>query len=181
MALAVLAGCTPSGRYFIRDPSPAPLSAVVIREVALSPSPGAPAVGVWLEPGFPLPATVASWLHVHIDHPVGIDGWVPSSARGPSTAQPQAARADVRLQPTLFIYDAPTQEGVVVALCDEGMLALLGEPGTWVAVDTTLAHVRVSGWAEVPEAVLTRPGVKVFDFSGDVIEGDLVRPEGIRD
>ena len=32
-------------------------------------------------------------------------------------------------------------------------------------------------WAQ-PKAKDTKPKVKVYDFSGDTIEGDLIRPEG---
>lgn len=157
-------------------------ASVVAREVPLSPSPGADPLGVWLEPGFPLPATVASWLRVHVDHPVAIDGWVPCSARGVAVTQPeQQPRADVRHQAFVLVYDAPARDGSVVAMFDEGALFLAGDPGAWVAVDTTISRVRVSGWAEVPEVSLTRPNVKVFDFSDDTIEGDLVKPEGVRD
>jgi hypothetical protein len=157
------------------------LVSVVAREVPLSSSPGAEPCGVYLEPGFPLPPTVASWISVHLDHPVAIDGWVPSSARGVSRDRPFATRANVQLQPFVLVHDAPAIDSSVVAIFDEGALALPGQPGTWVAVDAVADRVRVVGWAVVPEVDLTRPKVKVFDFSGDTIEGDLVRPEGIRD
>ena len=49
-------------------------------------------------------------------------------------------------------------------------------------IKTVLATLILVGFASSalaqPKAKTTAPKVKVYDFSGDTIEGDLIRPEG---
>ncbi len=49
-------------------------------------------------------------------------------------------------------------------------------------IKTVLAGLILVGFASSalaqPKAKDTKPKVKVYDFSGDTIEGDLIRPEG---
>jgi hypothetical protein len=154
------------------------LGPVAIREVALVPAPGALPVGVMLEPGYPLPPTVASWLHVHQDHPIRVDGWVPSSARGLFWQERALDLGDrVSADIAVVIRDAPEPDAAVIAVLDVGISAAIqGEPGSWAPIEAATGRVRVAGWAIVPP-----PRVHTFDFEGDTIEGDLVRPEGMRD
>jgi hypothetical protein len=153
-------------------------SPVAIREVALVPAPGALPVGIMLEPGYPLPKNVASWLHVHQDHPIRIDGWVPASARGPFWQEHPLDLGDrVNSDAAVVVRDAPEADAAIIAVLDAGVSAAIrGEPGTWAPIEAIAGRVHVIGWAIVPP-----PRIHKFDFDSDVIEGDLVRPEGIRD
>jgi hypothetical protein len=154
------------------------LGTVAIREVALVPAPGALPVGVVLEPGYPLPPTVASWLHVHQDHPIRVDGWVPTSARGLFWQEmPPGVGERVSADKPIVVRDSPDSDGCLVAVLDPGVAAeISGEPGTWAPIEAVAGRVRVIGWAIVPPL-----RIDTFDFGDDVIEGDLVRPEGERD
>ncbi len=178
--LVVLAiGCSRpqlhSHRAHARLPALAP---VAIREVALARAPGALPSGVILEPGFPLPAEVASWLHVRIEHPLWIDGWVPASARGPFWREQHVGVPDLEsLDADLVVRESPDPDAPIDAVLDRGTSAAIhGVPGTWAPVEAFAARVHVTGWAIVPP-----PRGHTFDFDGDVIEGDLVHPEGERD
>lgn len=157
------------------------LEPVVVREVQVSPAPGAAPLGASLEPGFELPATNGSWLHVHVDDEVVLDGWVPASACGLFYVETRRQRGTFELDDTTVVRSAPDARAPIVATLAGGVVVSLGvAAGDWTRLETVVDDVRVVGWAlrsvERPTGRL-----RTFDFSDDVIEGDLVTPEGPRD
>ncbi len=104
---------------------------------------------------------------------------MPVSARGFQSWPPASIDHHNQARSFTLVYDEPETSATVVALLDEGAIFLDGVPGTWVPVDHVLASIHVTGWALVPED--QQRHIRVFDFRDDVIEGELVRPEGMRD
>jgi hypothetical protein len=173
-----LAACSPLPTFTARA-WPTRFQSVVVREVELSLAPGGPPSGIWLLPGFPVPSTVAAWIPVHLARPVSIAGWIPSSARGVRfTDRPDRAQVTSPADQA-FVYAAPSLDAPIVAGFDNRIPGLVGVPGTWAAVQLEMAHVRITGWALVPDPPPRK--VTTFDFDDDVIEGELVKPEGVID
>jgi hypothetical protein len=164
--LIALVACSPPA--FTARRWPTTFQSVVVREVQVSPAPGATPYSIWLEPGFPLPSTVASWVPVHLDSPVAIAGWVPSSARGVRFARSPDPAPVTPPSEIDFVYELPVPGSRIIAgFAADRLPFLQGLPGSWAPVDVTVGHVHIVGWAVVRERK-----VKVFDFDDDVIEGD---------
>jgi hypothetical protein len=154
---------------------------VATREVEVVPAPNTAGLGARLDPGFRLPGSDAAWLPVHVTGPIAIDGWVPASARGWSW-RPRHRIMDRGT--TLRFSHAPVRrersdDGPVVAVLDGWVhvdIAGTARAGEWAFVVAHMGNVRAAGYVRMPAREVDRRG-----FEGDVIEGDLVDPEGIKD
>lgn len=148
---------------------------VVVREVAVVDRPGGLPTGIYLEPGYPLDATVASWLHVHAERPIAVDGWVPVAARGlywrPAPFS-TVGRETESISTMTIVHADPDDASGAIAVLDAGVFAAVtARFGAWSQIDAFAGNVRVLGWARLPP----RPA-RTFEFDDDVIEGELVNP-----
>jgi hypothetical protein len=146
-------------------------------------APGAAPLGASLEAGFRLPATDAAWLPVHVTGPIAIDGWVPASARGWAwhpTRQRTMDRGTMLRFSHAPVRRGRSDDGPVVAVLDGWVhvdVTDAADAGAWVFVVAHLSNrVRAAGYVRMPAR-----DVDPHAFDGDVIEGELVNPEGIKD
>jgi len=159
------------------------LARVVEHATPLWTSPGGdPLPGVVVAPGVAVHGTGA-WLEVHEAMAIDVTGYVPAAATGrvweaappPGTNGRKLGRfADVLAEPR------PGADRVAAIPANEPVLDRVeaGSAG-WLNVTASDASVRVTGWIEpAPPPPPPSPLAHTYDFSDDVIEGDLVEPEG---
>lgn len=180
----VLADAT-QGAIVVRRTPIAALARVIVRATEVSPAPGvapSPEAGVWLEPGFTLPRG-AGWLEVGLDNGVHFTGWVPADAGGAVWDEPAPPPRAPELAELASVRAAPDAGAPEVASVTAGVPATFAADAPrwgWARVEVRAYDVRVAGWVDREPVRHGVFGRGTYEFSDDVIEGELVGPKVTR-
>jgi len=159
------------------------LSRVVTRETPLWAAPGgAPLPGVVVEPGVEVTGA-GDWSSVAPKVAIEAGGYVPTSATGLLwSAQPPPGTDGKKLgrYAEVFADPTPTAEHLASIPGSEPVFDRIDPgPAGWLHVTASDEAIRVTGWVAPPPPPRPPSALQhVYDFSDDVIEGDLVHPEG---
>jgi hypothetical protein len=173
-----------SGAIVARTVEDRKLTRVVTRETPLSEWEGGPPLpGIVIEPGVTVTGS-GDWLSIAPEFGIEATGYVPARATGTVwTAQPPPSRAGKKLGRYARIVTEPTPWATPLAAIPASY-PLFDQidpgPNGWLHVTASDASIRVTGWVEPAPPPPSPPGPQrhYYDFSDDVIEGDLVRPDG---
>jgi hypothetical protein len=161
------------------------LTRVVTRETPLWEAPGYPLPGIVVEPGVPVRGS-GDWLNIEPRFGIAATGYVPARATGYLwTAQPPPSGSGQKLGRYARVVAEPTSWATPLADImgsDPVFDQIDAGPDGWLHVTASDASIRVTGWVEPPPPPsppsAQRHVYDVYDFSDDMIEGELVRPDG---
>ncbi len=167
-----VAGVEVGTRRSLRDVQP-----VVIREEPIvdGPWPGAKRLPAWAEPGARLSGGHGAWAAIGAAPGIRVAGFVPVSARGLVWEEGEPRQvARFQTSGAIVVREQADANAAVVAEVSGGtrfdIVVDTAHPG-WMRVVVDDQGLRIEGWA-LPPTQPKRTGV--YDFSDDVIEGDMV-------
>jgi len=152
---------------------------VVARETALVSAPGGAEVpGVFVSGGTAVTGDGA-WAHLELRVPIAIAGYVPHAATArmwERAAKPADATLELPAFADVFATTTPAAQPIAGIAGDSRVVDQLRDAGSgWLAIDAHDASVRISGFVR---SARRSPLSGTYDFSDDMIEGDLVEPDG---
>ena len=158
------------------------LTRVVTRETSLWERPGnAPLPGILVEPGTVVTGS-GDWLSVAPNLAIEATGYVPARATGLLwSAEPPPGTDGKRLGRYVEVVSEPVAGAAHLANIsgNEPVFDQIeAGPAGWLHVTASDESVRVTGWVAPAPPPSHSALLHDYDFSDDVIEGDLVRPEG---
>jgi hypothetical protein len=158
------------------------LTRVVTRETPLWEAPGGPPLpGIFVEPGVPVTGD-GDWRRIEPAMPIEAYGYVPARATGTlwtahalpvGNGQKIGHYVEVVAEPTAGATHLADVQGF-----DPVFDRIEAGPGGWRHVTAHDTSIRVTGWVAPAAPPPPSRQRSIYDFSDDVIEGDLVHPEG---